>query len=501
MITLQCGRPCRVVGHRQMALWSFMVSGMVILLFVSAASGESSRPFMSQKQIEAEEYEEKGELKNWVSYFGESTWKAVSAQVIRLWSSEEEQNWPQLTFGVRTIAGILLGALAAAVASAAGLGGGLLFVPILKLVLQFDSKTSVAMATFMMFGATTAGMALNLMRDHPNEFNKSLVDFDIALLLQPNMLLGISIGVILNIMLPIWLITAFLVVTLVYMAYNTTKSGLKRWNTETELARAKRNQKKITLRRSNTASEKALTEHLLGFYRSVSSLHSVKAILALVFVWLTLFFLQILRGGFGRQGLLHVIQCGVSYWLLTASQIPVSFGVSAWNIWQLRSTSAASLEPGTSDNQEEGYTLGPKQGIFLSGMALLGGLVAGMLGSGGAVVINPLLLSVGVLPQVTTATTLFLMFFSSSMSAAEYWLMGRVPVGYSVIAALICAASSALGIVGLQKVVNKYGRPSLIVFLVAFVMGFCAIFMSVYGTIDVWQQYKSGADMGFSIPC
>lgn len=273
---------------------------MVILLFLSAATGEPiSRPLTSRKQIELEKNGEKLQLKNWVSHYGENTWKALTSQMIRFRSSED-YTWPELNFGARTISAFFLAALAAAACSAAGLGGGLLFVPILHLALQFDSKTSVAMSNFMMFGGTTAGVALNLMRDHPHEFNKPTVDFDIALLLQPNMLLGISIGVLLNNMLPFWLITVFLVGILVYTSYSTTKSGLMRWEKESQLANVKRNPKK-SLRRSNTEPEKVLTEHLLGFYRSVSSRYPVNTILALLFVWLTLFFLQILRGGYGRK--------------------------------------------------------------------------------------------------------------------------------------------------------------------------------------------------------
>lgn len=87
------------------------------------------------------------------------------------------------------------------------------------------------------------------------------------------------------------------------------------------------------------------------------------------------------------------------------------------------------------------------------------------------------------------------------MSAAQYWLMGRIPVAYALIAALICAVSSALGIVGLQKVVSRFGRPSLIVFVIAGVMGFSTIVMGINGTLEVWSQFKAGAEIGFSNPC
>lgn len=103
--------------------------------------------------------------------------------------------------------------------------------------------------------------------------------------------------------------------------------------------------------------------------------------------------------------------------------------------------------------------------------------------------------------QVTAATSLFMVFFSSSLSAAEYWLIGRVPIGYALIGALICAVSSVAGTLGLQKLVTKSGRPSLIVFTIAGVIGISAILMGIFGSQDVWDQYESGAYMGFSYPC
>lgn len=432
---------------------------------------------------------------------GESTWKALSSRVFRVSRISYEQQWPELELDGRTISAIVLGALAAAVCSAAGLGGGIVFVALLNLLLQFDSKTSAALSNFMIFGSSSVGLALNLLRDHPNQFNKPVVDFDIALILQPNMLLGISIGVILNGMLPNWLITALLMIMLVYMTFKTTKSGLKRWDKETRLANAKKYARKRSLQRSNTESEKALTESLLGFYQSVSNRYPVKTILALLFVWLALFAVQVLRGGHGRQGLLELAECGLGYWLLTASQIPVALGVTGWVIYHLRESAAEAMDPGTSNVPDQGYALGPKESTLFSVMALAAGVIGGMLGIGGAMIINPLLLSVGVLPQVAAATSLFMVFFSSSMSVAQYWLMGRIPVFYALISALIAAFASAVGIAGLQKIISKYGRPSLTVFTVAAVIGLSAILMGIFGSQDVWNDYQSGADMGFTYPC
>lgn len=110
-------------------------------------------------------------------------------------------------------------------------------------------------------------------------------------------------------------------------------------------------------------------------------------------------------------------------------------------------------------------------------------------------------LKCSVLWQVTAATSGFIVVFSASMSVVQYWIMGRVPVNWALTAAALSALFSAVGILVVQRILNKYGRASLIVFVVAFVIGISAILMGSLGGLHVWQQFQSGAYMGFHSPC
>ncbi|KAL8507518.1 hypothetical protein ACS0TY_018167 [Phlomoides rotata] len=63
---------------------------------------------------------------------------------------------------------------------------------------------------------------------------KSLIDYDIALLSEPCMLLGVSCGVICNLMFPEWLITMIFAVFLAFCTFKTCKSGVSFWKLESE---------------------------------------------------------------------------------------------------------------------------------------------------------------------------------------------------------------------------------------------------------------------------
>lgn len=71
--------------------------------------------------------------------------------------------------------------------------------------------------------------------------------------------------------------------------------------------------------------------------------------------------------------------------------------------------------------------------IFCALCGLVGGVVGGLLGSGGGFVLGPLLLEIGVIPQVASATATFVMMFSSSLSVVEFYLLKRFPIPYGKI--------------------------------------------------------------------
>lgn len=151
----------------------------------------------------------------------------------------KQEEWPQLQLGWQVISAVVLVFLSASICSAGGIGGGGLFIPIFNLLLRFDAKTSAALSNFVILGGSLANLIWNLPQLHPLLPRKRVIDYDVALLLQPNMLLGISVGVICNVMFPGWLIIAQLAIILGYITFRSCNNGLKRWKLETSLAAAK----------------------------------------------------------------------------------------------------------------------------------------------------------------------------------------------------------------------------------------------------------------------
>ncbi|KAG5516593.1 hypothetical protein RHGRI_037348 [Rhododendron griersonianum] len=134
-------------------------------------------------------------------------------------------------------------------------------------------------------------------------------------------------------------------------------------------------------------------------------------------------------------------------------------------------------------------------------LALLAGMLGGVFGIGGGMLISPLLLQVGIAPEVTAATCSFMVFFSATMSAIQYLLLGMEHIYVALGFAFLCFVASLVGLKVVHSAVQKHGRASLIVFSVSTVMALSAVLITSFGALHVWRDYTSGRYMGFKTPC
>jgi hypothetical protein len=119
--------------------------------------------------------------------------------------------WPPMQFSWQIVLGTLIGFFGAAFGSVGGVGGGGIFVPMLTLIIGFDPKSSTAISKCMIMGASVSTVYYNLKLKHPT-LDMPVIDYDLAVLIQPMLMLGISIGVIFNVIFPDWLVTVLLII-------------------------------------------------------------------------------------------------------------------------------------------------------------------------------------------------------------------------------------------------------------------------------------------------
>ncbi|GAB2233138.1 hypothetical protein Droror1_Dr00002355 [Drosera rotundifolia] len=384
--------------------------------------------------------------------------------------------------------------LAASISSAGGIGGGGLYIPILTIVSGLDLKTATSFSSFMVTTGSFANIICILLLVRSSKYT-TLIDFDIVLSSEPFMLLGVGIGVTCNVVTPQWLITALFVIFLTWSTYKTCRTGFRQWKLESEARNYENGEPERGM-----LSDTGQSEEFTGTSTPISSgqenprLEGVPLIMLtmLVIIWLMFFLIYVLRGNQHAQSIVRIEPCGAPYWILTSLQIPLAL---TFTIWALH----------TKDKiiQQEGGEIKrvPQNKLILPTMVLLAGTLGGFFGIGGGMLISPLLLQIGIPPQVTAATCSFMVFFSSTMSSLQYMLLGVENTAAAAILASICFMGSLLGFQVARRAIEKHGRASLIVFLVGTVMALSVILVTSSGASDVWKDLKAGTYMGFHSPC
>lgn len=414
--------------------------------------------------------------------------------------------------GPIVVAGILC-FIASSISSAGGIGGGGLFIPILTIVAGLDLKTASSLSAFMVTGGSIANVMCNLCATSPKFGGKSLIDFDIALLSEPFMLLGVSIGVICNLVFPEWLITMLFAVFLTWSTSKTCNSGVLFWKIESEERRkhdgfeglekgllengSSEEREGGVLVKKEKEGMKSIEEQVMVPEENIRVRIPWLKLVVLLLVWFSFFSLYLLRGNKYGQSIIPMEPCGVGYWILSSAQVPLALIFTAWIVYRKESHQDQNI-------MQEGPCLstnGPSNKLIFPMMALLAGMLGGVFGIGGGMLISPLLLHVGIAPEVTAATCSFMVFFSSTMSALQYLLLGMDHIETALILSIICFVASLIGLLVVQRAIQSYGRPSLIVFSVSIVMTLSIVLMTSFGAIRTWKDYMSGRYMGFKLPC
>eukprot|EP01018_Ginkgo_biloba_P030269 Gb_05099 [translate_table: standard] len=409
--------------------------------------------------------------------------------------------WMELKFDWKVVIGSLIGFLGAALGSVGGVGGGGLFVPMLNLIIGFDEKSSIALSKCMIMGTTASTVWCNLKLKHPTK-NLPIIDYDLALLFQPMIMMGISMGVALNVIFANWMVTLLLIILFIATSIRSFLKGIQAWNQETILKAEKQRRRLLSTegeanRAGDYSSLPSSNTKEIDIMDSVWLKDRWKEVAVLFLVWGIFLALQILQNNSPR--------CGLWFWIFNALQIPVAFSVTAYE--------GASLQRRTKQKQQTGHPedicaaaveWAMPHLILSATSGVIAGMIGGLLGLGGGFIMGPVFLGLGVVPQVSSATATFVMLFSSSMSVVEYYFLHRFPVPYALYLIFVSVLAGFWGQYVVRRLVLLLGRTSLIIFILSGVIFASALTMDarkegIYGFSQPMQstvKLKAGGGCG-----
>ncbi|KAF5834265.1 hypothetical protein DUNSADRAFT_9132 [Dunaliella salina] len=140
-------------------------------------------------------------------------------------SSSFQGNW-------RSIVALVIILLVGSVANSAGVGGGAIFVPILQSLVGFSLKDSTAISQALITAGSAVSVAINIFKRSPVNPSTCIIHFSVALALTPVVLVGVSVGVLLNSILPNWILTIMLIVLIFGLSVQSVLKGVNMWRQE-----------------------------------------------------------------------------------------------------------------------------------------------------------------------------------------------------------------------------------------------------------------------------
>eukprot|EP01062_Namystynia_karyoxenos_P023445 TRINITY_DN1905_c0_g1_i3.p1 TRINITY_DN1905_c0_g1~~TRINITY_DN1905_c0_g1_i3.p1 ORF type:complete len:611 (+),score=201.38 TRINITY_DN1905_c0_g1_i3:82-1833(+) len=458
--------------------------------------------------------------------------------------------WP---LGEADWIGFPISAIALMLAAGGGIGGGGIIVPIYILVLGFEDKRAIPLSNLTILGGSIANCIMNWRRRHPaagKGVDRPLIDFDLALAMEPLTIAGAILGALINKLLPGLVVTLMLVVVLGLTAQRTLARAKKLWDQEAKqveeahhrptteaeyLTTSPLNERTPLVpdvragsplpgspfvdistlpapladqvNRWNSAARDAVllpAKQRDALTRIVYGERDVPwdkiSGLAVLFAGTTA--MNVLKGGprDPQQNPLW-ISCGDwPYWLLLLAQLPWCFVVQLVVRKMLLRAHAARTEAGYNFKSKFQFVWDDTSTIKYPIICSIAGLCAGLFGIGGGIVKGPLMLEMGVMPEVAGATAAFMILFTSASATSSYALFGMLTADYGAVMIVMGFVCTLIGQLTVTAMIKKAGRPSLVAWVIGGTVAASTVFMGIRGIMETYQELASGRGLWTSTP-
>ena len=403
----------------------------------------------------------------------------------------------------REAVGSFIAVLVSGLANSGGIGGGTLLTSLMLTLFNYSTNKSISIVYCMLFGASL-GSFLSVCRMKDKDTKKPLINYDVALICLPLMLLGTNLGMILSRSLPSILTLIGMVIVNSIILKKTFVRAVKEYNLETQHKNMgsisplrKKNQENnqgLEMLTFNDASEYYLIQENPSFYNSILNerhllpMDKIKEILYLVGI---LMLLTLIRGSSTTPSLIGISYCSFNYWIVYV------IGILSCIFFSKRNLSLIRQRVGPYQDDADviiifNYKIPNFTGFrpdkiqSLVNISLFAGILSGMM-IGGGILLNSHLLGM-LTPQSTAATmTLFLMlpFFMTTFSTV---VAGRIQldefiwfVGLAIVASFVISKL-------FSYFINKYQRQSILLIAICGVLLIVQFVVPTYGIAGIYSN-------------
>ena len=371
--------------------------------------------------------------------------------------------------------------------NASGLGGGLLFIPVLLLIMRFYPHEAIPISKMVIFAGALTSFIQNTKVKRPGRNTKAL-NYNLIIVNCSNLLLGTVFGVTLNKILPNTLILFLLCLLLFFYSYKTFKTFLKFYKEENNVEpHSMSSQIHSISSRNFDINQQPIDQVDNEIYKDQFLLRWDKLKFVL-FPFLIMAILSVLRES-------HMVsKCSLTYWILVVIFVVVVIIFDYFAIIHIENEYYYRRNINFPyDAKDINWT--KKTIIKLCLIGLLAGFIAGTIGIGGGVVLGPILLDLGIHPIVGTVTTNFLVLITSSSTTFQFILFKMLNYEYGIFCIFFSALGSYCGTYLVNSYVKNTGKQSFIVLILFFVVVISAIVLPLSSIINIINDYRKGIDI------
>ncbi len=123
------------------------------------------------------------------------------------------------------------------------------------------------------------------------------------------------------------------------------------------------------------------------------------------------------------------------------------------------------------------------------------GIISGGLGLGGGIIITPLLFSTGQPPSVASLTSVYIIFYTSISSTAQFMVNGSLIYDYALFNGGFVFAGALAGLWGIQRWVARSGKQSLLLFLLTGISFLALSMIMVVSGIKLKNDLQEGKEI------
>ena len=118
------------------------------------------------------------------------------------------------------IAGVFVLSVLTVLSNVGGIGGGGIIIPITMSMFGFSTKEAIAISSSLILCGSATRFMLQINQRHP-EKDATVIDYSIVILMLPVVIAGSFVGVILNMIIPSIILSSFLTILLIVLAFRS----------------------------------------------------------------------------------------------------------------------------------------------------------------------------------------------------------------------------------------------------------------------------------------